>query len=135
MREIVNLQTTEREELIDITAKIKDVLRKSRIKNGLISLYSQGAASAIMIQENWNYGIQMDVVELMQKLVPRGGWKHDAQDSNGDSLLKAGVIGPSETIPIIQGELGLTQTQSIFFCEFDGPRQNRKVVCSIIADQ
>ena len=63
-----------------------------------------------------------------------GVWLHDAQDGNGDSHLKAGLVGPSESIPIIDGQLGLSQWQNIFFCEFDGPRAERRVVCTFIRD-
>lgn len=56
------------------------------------------------------------------------------QDGNGDAHLKAGVVGLSETIPPIEGQLGLSTWQSIFFCTFDGPQSDRRVVCTIIAD-
>jgi hypothetical protein len=50
-------------------------------------------------------------------------WKHDAQDGNGDAHLKAGLLGPSETIPLIEGKLGLSRWQNIFFCEFGAPQE------------
>ena len=61
-------------------------------------------------------------------------WRHDQQDGNGDAHLKAGLVGPSETIPIIDGQLGLSRWQNIFFCEFDGPRPDRRIVCTVLAD-
>jgi secondary thiamine-phosphate synthase enzyme len=57
---------------------------------------------------------------------------HDAQDNNGDAHLKAGLIGPSETIPVIDSQLGLSTWQNIFFCEFDGPRAARNIVITTI---
>jgi secondary thiamine-phosphate synthase enzyme len=57
-----------------------------------------------------------------------------AQDGNGDAQIRAGLVGPSETVPLIDGELGLSTWQGIFFCEFDGPRASRTVVCTVIAD-
>jgi secondary thiamine-phosphate synthase enzyme len=68
----------------------------------------------------------------VQKLIPEGIWQHDKQDNNGAAHLKAGLVGPSETIPIINGKLGLSTWQNIFLCEFDGPRLNREVVLTII---
>ncbi len=59
-------------------------------------------------------------------------WRHDQQDGNGDSHLNAGLVGPSETVPLIDGKLGLSTWQNIFLCEFDGPRSERRVVCSIM---
>ena len=133
MREIITLATAGRETLVDITESVRDIVDHSRIPDGLVSLYAQGATAAIMIQENWDESVQTDVVNFLSKLIPRGVWLHDAQDGNGDAHLKAGLVGPSETIPLIDGKLGLSTWQNIFFCEFDGPRDDRKVVCTIIA--
>lgn len=134
MRETITFQTTQREILIDITSLVKDAVERSGIDNGLINVYAQGATGAIMIQENWDESVQTDVVNLLRQLIPKGVWLHDAQDGNGDAHLKSGVIGPSEIIPLIDGQLGLSTWQNIFFCEFDGPRTERRVVCTIIAD-
>ena len=135
MREIFSVQTSRREELVDITKQVQNAVTHSRVDNGLIVLYVQGATAALMIQENWDESVQTDVVNLLQKLIPRGVWLHDQQDGNGDSHLKAGLVGPSESIPIIDGKLGLSRWQNIFLCEFDGPRAERKVVCTIIKDE
>jgi secondary thiamine-phosphate synthase enzyme len=126
--------TSRREELVDITAQVQETVTLSGIENGLVVLYVQGATAALMIQENWDESIQADVVNLLQKLIPRGVWLHDQQDGNGDSHLKAGLVGPSESIPVIDGRLGLSRWQNIFLCEFDGPRSKRVVVCTIIKD-
>ncbi len=134
MRNNIQLSTTRREELVDITTQVASVVEKSGVKQGLVTVYAQGATAATMIQENWDESVQTDVVHLLQKLIPRGVWLHDQQDGNGDSHLKAGLVGPSETIPIIDGRLGLSRWQNIFFCEFDGPRRQRQVVCTVIAD-
>jgi secondary thiamine-phosphate synthase enzyme len=128
------LQTNARETLVDVTPQIREVVRRSNVRDGLVAVYAQGATAAIMIQENWDDSVQQDVVELLRKLIPRGVWRHDAQDGNGDSHLKSGLVGPSETIPLIGGELGLSTWQNVFLCEFDGPRRERIVVCTIISD-
>jgi secondary thiamine-phosphate synthase enzyme len=134
MRELIKLQTNTRETLVDITPQIRDLVRRSGVRDGLVAVYAQGATGAIMIQENWDDSVQQDVVDLLRKLIPRGVWQHDAQDGNGDSHLKSGLVGPSETIPLIGGKLGLSTWQNIFFCEFDGPRRDRTVVCTILKD-
>lgn len=134
MREVIELRTNAREILVDITAEVGAAVRRSGIQDGLVNVYAQGATAAIMIQENWDDSVQTDVVNLLRKLIPRGVWLHDAQDGNGDAHLKSGLVGPSETIPLLGGHLGLSRWQNIFFCEFDGPRSDRRVVCSIIAD-
>ena len=135
MRDIIRVQTGQREELVDITGQVEEAVRKSGIDNGLVSLYVQGATAAMMIQENWDDSVQTDVVNLLRKLIPQGVWLHDRQDGNGDAHLKAGLVGPSETIPVIDGKLGLSQWQNVFLCEFDGPRSERRLVCTIIKDE
>ena len=135
MREVIEFTTDMRETLVDITAEVNAVVGRSGIRDGLVNVYAQGATAAVMIQENWDDSVQLDVVNLLQKMIPRGVWLHDAQDGNGDAHLKAGLVGPSETIPLLGGQLGLSRWQNIFFCEFDGPRRDRRVVCSIIADR
>ncbi|MDX8410388.1 MAG: secondary thiamine-phosphate synthase enzyme YjbQ [Mariprofundaceae bacterium] len=134
MRETIVISTGKREELIDITTQVQDIIASSGIDNGLVCLYAQGATCAIMIQENWDESVQTDVIHLLQKLIPHGVWLHDRQDGNGDSHLKAGLVGPSESIPLIAGRLGLSRWQNIFFCEFDGPRRARNIICTILAD-
>jgi len=133
MRFTIEIATPEREILVDITDRVADAVRQSAIRDGLVALYAQGATGAIMIQENWDDSVQTDVVNLLAGLIPRGVWLHDRQDGNGDAHLKAGLVGPSETIPIIDGKLGLSTWQNIFFCEFDGPRKTRRIICTVVA--
>lgn len=134
MQKVITLSSSHREELIDITEEVRALVRESGVRQGLCALYAQGATAAMMIQENWDDSVRTDVVHLLRKLIPKGVWLHDQQDGNGDAHLKAGLVGPSEAIPIIDSRLGLSQWQNIFFCEFDGPRSRRQVVCTIIAD-
>ncbi len=134
LQHTLSLVTHRREQLVDITAEVRRVARESGIRDGLLALYAQGATAALMIQENWDDSVPEDVVNLLAKLIPRGVWLHDRQDGNGDSHLKAGLVGPSESIPIMNGELGLSTWQGIFFCEFDGPRRERRVICTLYGE-
>ena len=134
MRDIINITTHKREMLVDITEQVKQVVSASGVSDGIVSVYAQGATAAVMIQENWDESVQTDVVNFLRKLIPKGVWLHDRQDGNGDSHLKAGLVGPSETVPVIDGKLGLSTWQNIFLCEFDGPRAERHIVCTVIND-
>jgi secondary thiamine-phosphate synthase enzyme len=135
MQRIITLRTDRHSGLYDITNEVAALIKESRIKAGIVSVYARGSTAAIMIQENWDQSVQNDVVSLMNRLIPEGIWEHDHQDNNGDSHLKAGIIGPSETIPIVDGKAGLSTWQNIFLCEFDGPRERREVVVTIIEDK
>jgi secondary thiamine-phosphate synthase enzyme len=132
MQKTITIKTFIRNGLYDITGEITDLVRSSGIKEGIASVYAKGSTAAIMIQENWDHSVQNDVVSLLNRLIPAGVWEHDHQDNNGDSHLKAGLVGASETIPVTDGKLGLSTWQNIFFCEFDGPRERREIVVTVI---
>ncbi|MCU7931448.1 MAG: secondary thiamine-phosphate synthase enzyme YjbQ [Candidatus Thiodiazotropha sp. (ex Codakia rugifera)] len=134
MRKRIMVKTDSRETLVDLTDQVEQVVHQSGIKNGLVNVYAQGATAAIMIQENWDQSVQTDVINLLRRMIPQGVWLHDAQDGNGDSHLKAGLVGPSESIPLMDGKLGLSRWQNVFFCEFDGPRPDRSIICTVISD-
>ena len=128
----ITISTDKREGLYDITHEVERIVAESGVTAGLANIYVQGATAGIMIQENWDDSVQDDVVNFLRKIIPQGQWLHDAQDGNGDSHIKAGLVGPSESIPIINGKLGLSTWQNIFLCEFDGPRTTRSIVVTII---
>jgi secondary thiamine-phosphate synthase enzyme len=134
MRMLISLETHHREKLVDITDRVRTAVQETGIRDGLVALYAQVATAALMIQENRDASVPMDVVDCLQRLVPRGVWRHDEQDGNGDAHIKPGLVGPSETIPLIDGALGLSTWQGIFFCEFDGPRSSRTIVCTVVQD-
>jgi secondary thiamine-phosphate synthase enzyme len=134
MQETITLGTDARETLVDITDRVKVVVAHSGVHHGIVSVYVQGATAAIMIQENWDESVQTDVVNFLRRLIPQGVWLHDAQDGNGDAHLKAGLVGPSETLPVVDGKPGLSTWQNIFLCEFDGPRKERRVAVTVISD-
>jgi len=132
MQKMIQVSTSKHNELLDITNQVANVVKNSKIQTGLVNVYVQGATAGIMIQENWDQSVQNDVIALFKKLAPAGIWEHDKQDNNGDSHLKAGIVGPGETIPLLDGTMGLSTWQNIFLCEFDGPRNERTIVVTVI---
>ena len=131
MQRKIQISTDKHEGLYDITHQVREILKESGIVSGMVNVYVQGATAGIMIQENWDDSVQNDVVNFLQKLIPHGIWEHDSQDNNGDSHIKAGIVGPSETIPVVDNQLGLSTWQNIFLCEFDGPRENRTIIVTV----
>jgi secondary thiamine-phosphate synthase enzyme len=132
MQKFFQISTDKHNGLYDITGQVEEVVQSAGILNGIVNVYVQGATAGIMIQENWDESVQNDVITLFKKWIPSGVWEHDKQDNNGDSHLKAGIVGPGETIPIINGKIGLSTWQNIFLCEFDGPRSKRNVVVTLL---
>lgn len=135
MQKIIKVRTNKKNGLDDITAEVAGLIKSANIISGIASVYARGSTAAIMIQENWDQSVQNDVITLLNRIIPSGIWEHDHQDNNGDAHLKSGLIGASQTIPVIEGTLGLSTWQNIFLCEFDGPREQREVVVTIIEDR
>ena len=132
MQRSFQISTPSHNGLYDITRQVEAIVSESGITSGMVNVYVQGATAAIMIQENWDDSVQRDVISLLNKLIPSGVWEHDHQDNNGDSHLKAGIVGPQETIPIVDGKMGLSTWQNIFLCEFDGPRNKRDIMVTVM---
>jgi len=128
----ITLSTTSERELVDFTREAQRLVRACGVQEGLCALYAHGATAALMIQENDDPNIGKDVVSCLDKLVPKGVWLHDRIDGNGASHIQAGIIGPSESIPIRRGKLDLSTWQNVFFCELDGPRRKRTVAVTIL---
>lgn len=131
---IIRVKTDKHDGLYDITEAVRSLVKESKINQGFVNVYVRGSTAAIMIQENWDESVQNDVINLLKKIIPKGVWQHDLHDNNGDAHLKSGLIGPSKTIPIMNGNLGLSTWQNIFLCEFDGPRNNREIVVTIFGE-
>ena len=131
-QETLTIDTSVKEGLLDITQEVEAVVERAEIENGVVSLYVLAATAAVLIQEKWEDTVQRDVIQLLQNLVPQGEWLHDKQEGNGDAHLKASLIGQSLTVPVTSGALALLSWQKIFLCEFDGPRSQRRIVCSVI---
>ncbi len=134
VQRIITVKTDMKNGLYDITEEVLSVIAGSGVNTGIVSVYARGSTAAIMIQENWDQSVQNDVITLLRKLIPQGIWEHDHQDNNGDAHLKAGIVGASETIPVVEGKAGLSTWQNIFLCEFDGPRERREVVVTVIGE-
>lgn len=132
--ETIRLSTSRERELVDLTRQAQELVRSSGVQEGICSLYAHGATAALMIQENDDPNIGRDVVDCLDKLIPKGVWLHDRIDGNGSSHIQAGIIGPSETVPIRGGKLDLSTWQNVFFCELDGPRRQRTVAVTILGD-
>jgi secondary thiamine-phosphate synthase enzyme len=128
--ESLTVTTNKRNELVDITAKIREVVRKSGIKSGICVLYVPHTTAAVTVNENADPSVAVDIENHLSKAVPpNAGYKH--LEGNSDSHIKTSLIGPSLTLIIENGELVLGTWQGIFFCEFDGPR-TRKLFVKLI---
>ena len=131
---VIELSTHRERELVDITDAARAAVRESGVRQGVCALYAHGATAALMVQENADPNIAIDVLDCLARLVPAGGWLHDRIDDNGAAHIQAGIVGPSETVPIRDGELALSTWQNVFLCDFDGPRSARRVLVTITGE-
>ena len=129
MVETIHINTTKRTQLIDITSKVSEVVKRSNIKDGVCLVYVPHTTAAVTINENADPSVSEDIINIINEIVP---WRYDYKHLEGNSPahIKATLIGPSITIIIENAHLSLGTWQGIFFCEFDGPR-NRRVLVKI----
>ncbi len=122
---ILTIKTDSRTELLDITAKIQEVVRASGINEGLCMLYVPHTTAGITINEGADSSVKEDILMILNEIVPwEAGYRH--LEGNSPAHVKSTIVGASELIAIENKRLVLGTWQGIFFCEFDGPR-TRKV--------
>ncbi|MEM2089895.1 MAG: secondary thiamine-phosphate synthase enzyme YjbQ [Candidatus Pacearchaeota archaeon] len=127
----ITIKTNKREEIIDITEKINEIVKKTKIKKGFCIVFVPHATAAITINESYDPAIKEDFLSFLRTMVPKGKWLHDKIDNNADAHIKSAIIGSSVMIPITNSKLQLGTWQGIMFCEFDGPRE-RKIILQCI---
>ena len=125
----VEVKTNSRTELIDITKRISEELVKSGVLNGTCIVYMPHTTAGLTINENADPDVKRDILAGLTRLVPAtGDYRH--AEGNSDAHIKASLMGFSQMMPVIDSRLSLGTWQSLYFCEFDGPR-NRHVLVGI----
>lgn len=115
---------------VDITARVRQIVRESGIEEGLCVVYCPHTTAAITINENADPDVVRDLKLALADIFPdRRDFKH--AEGNSTAHLKSSAIGASETIPVAGGTMALGTWQGIYFCEFDGPR-HRKVCVQVV---
>lgn len=127
MKEI-SLHTNSRCEMIDITQAVREAAREEKMVSGIALVYTPHTTAAITINENADPDVPRDILAALDRAVPlAANYRH--VEGNSAAHVKSSLVGASEMIIIENGRLVLGTWQSIFFCEFDGPR-TRKVFMS-----
>jgi secondary thiamine-phosphate synthase enzyme len=124
----LTIRTRKTQEMLDITAQVSEVVRRSGVANGFCLVYVPHATAAIVINENADPNVCQDILDALGRMVPEGAWRHDRVDNNAAAHIKATILGPSETIPVREGALRLGTWQSVMLMEFDGPRDRTVIV-------
>lgn len=125
MIETITINTSSQEEFIDITPRIEEKVRKSKILEGIVTVFVPHTTAAVTINENADPSVVEDIISSLDKIIPPGG-NYSHAEGNSHAHIKSSLIGSSRQIIIQNGHLKLGTWQGIYFCEFDGPR-NRQV--------
>ena len=129
MKEI-SVQTHSRFEMIDITAAVQKAACDEKIESGIGLVYTPHTTAAVTINENADPDVPRDILAALDRAVPlSANYRH--AEGNSAAHVKSSLVGASEMVIIENGRLVLGTWQSIFFCEFDGPR-TRKVIIKFI---
>ena len=132
---LLRLQTPGHGAILDITEGVARVVQTSQIDRGLVAVFATGSTAAITTMEHEPGGIA-DLRELLDRLIPvTGDYQHNLRnhDTNAHAHLRAAVIGPSETIPVVDGRLALGTWQQIVLLDFDDRPRSRSVTVNVIA--
>jgi secondary thiamine-phosphate synthase enzyme len=118
----VQVTTSRREEMIDVTALVREAVRDSGIREGICLVYSPHTTCGVTVNEGWDPAVAADAVAQFEELVPQNrAFRH--QEGNSDSHIKTMLVGTGASLPVASGEIRLGRWQAIFLCEYDGPRE------------
>jgi secondary thiamine-phosphate synthase enzyme len=120
----LSVTTRNRSEMIDITSKVEEELKRSGLKDGVCFLFVPHTTAGITINESADPSVATDIQAMLNKLIPwEGSYRH--LEGNSAAHIKSSLIGNSVMVFVESGHLKLGTWQGIFFCEFDGPRSRK----------
>jgi secondary thiamine-phosphate synthase enzyme len=127
--EIFEIQTRAAQDSQDLTERVREIVKRAGVETGSCQIMVLHSTAAIVVNETADPNIGRDVLDALGRAVPTpGNWLHDQIDDNAAAHIKASLLGPSELVPVVRGELLLGTWQGIWLFEFDGPRTRRVAV-------
>ena len=127
MLNTISISTKSRTELCDITKKVLDVIKTSKVRSGTCQIFIPHTTAGIAINESADPSVVRDVIKGLEAMVPADR-DYEHSEDNADAHIKSILVGTDKTIFIEAGKLRLGTWQGIFFCEFDGPRQRQVLI-------
>ncbi len=123
----LSVRTSSQIEMLDITSQIEKIVKESGVTEGVCYLFVPHTTAAVTINEGADPSVKTDILKGLDKNIPLDD-NYQHQEGNSAAHIKASIIGSSEVVPVESGSLVLGTWQSIFFCEFDGPRTRTVLV-------
>lgn len=136
LSDTIQLHSEGEGDIIDVTEQLLNIVKVSKIKNGIITVFVSGSTAAVTTIE-YEPGLVHDFPEMLSRLVPKDiKYEHDNtwHDGNGHSHVRASLIGPSITIPIINGKLTLGTWQQVVLLEMDTRSRNRTLILQLMGE-
>ena len=127
----LSITTSSRDEMIDITDSVSRIVRDSGVESGIATVYCPHTTAGITINENGDPDVKRDIIHQLDEMVPHSQPFYKHFEGNSAAHVKSTITGCSQTILIDRGQLTLGTWQSIYFCEYDGPRKRRVLVTAI----
>ena len=122
------IQTTARNEMVDITQRIQKLVTSNNVTRGYALLFVPHTTAGLTINENADPTVRQDILAKLEAMVPKAESYYRHAEGNSDAHVKSSLMGHSLTVLIDKEELILGQWQGIYLCEFDGPRERRVVL-------
>lgn len=120
----IEIRTSDRLEVVDVTADIDEVV-PADLERGVCTVFVRHTTAGVVVNEHES-GLLSDIERALTRLVPDDdAYEHDRIDDNADAHLRAMLLGESVSVPVVGGELALGTWQSVLFVECDGPRTRR----------
>ncbi len=127
----VKFNTKYRSEMIDITERVREEVVKRGITNGMCTVFTTHTTASVLFFENKDPKLRRDFLSSLNRIAPADA-NYESDDENAPAHIKSSLCGPRVVLPVVNGQLFLGQWQAIFFCEFDGPRENRAYHIQVI---
>ncbi len=134
--ETISLTTAGFTDIVDITGEVVAILQRSGMENGLVTVFCPGSTGAVTTIE-YESGVLKDLRDAIERIVPSGlAYEHDRRwgDGNGFSHVRAALMKPSLTIPLINGSLTLGTWQQIVFIDFDNRGRKRGIIVHVTGE-
>ena len=123
-----NVRTSDRDEFVDVTPRVAEAIAAAGVRNGTVTVYVPHTTAGVTINENADPDVIHDVLRALDTAVPWAQSFYRHGEGNSAAHVKSSMVGCNTTVPITDGRMMLGTWQSIFFCEFDGPRTRRVLV-------
>jgi secondary thiamine-phosphate synthase enzyme len=124
----LKVRSHSREELVEFTDQVRDKLKESGAREGIIVLYVQHTTAGLTVNENADPDVPRDMLHALRTLIPQHGMGFRHGEENSDAHIKASLVGSSVTVPFKEGKLLLGRWQGIFLCEFDGGSERQVIM-------